>query len=327
MYVRGHYLPCTEADHPRRATVVVSVDHMLQEKFFEDVQRMLDDINSFFRAREAELAHQLFSLEREVHSHTHTHTCQFVHEPPLVLYPQVQNLPALEANDIRSTRKKRENLKLALSEFYLNLALLQNYQVLNHTGFRKILKKHDKLAKSDRGGHYHKLVVCNADFWTSQKVNKMIEQTETMMIENLEGGDRSKAMNRLRVPPLEARDKRSSWVTLRTGWLMGVIFVSIIVVGVAIYLRPLDSWEDLTPILRGLRAGFILTIWFYGFAINTYGWRKAGVNNVLIFEFDPRNYLNFIQLFEVSLNCGYHLTVDTYVYIIIEPSPVLQVMM
>lgn len=41
--------------------------------------------------------------------------------------------------------KKVRELKLAFSEFYLSLILLQNYQTLNFTGFRKILKKHDKV--------------------------------------------------------------------------------------------------------------------------------------------------------------------------------------
>lgn len=41
--------------------------------------------------------------------------------------------------------RKLRDLKLAFSEFYLSLILLQNYQNLNHTGFRKILKKHDKV--------------------------------------------------------------------------------------------------------------------------------------------------------------------------------------
>lgn len=43
--------------------------------------------------------------------------------------------------------KKVRELKLAFSEFYLSLILLQNYQNLNFTGFRKILKKHDKVRK------------------------------------------------------------------------------------------------------------------------------------------------------------------------------------
>lgn len=44
--------------------------------------------------------------------------------------------------------RKLQELKLAFSEFYLFLILLQNYQNLNFTGFRKILKKHDKVCKS-----------------------------------------------------------------------------------------------------------------------------------------------------------------------------------
>lgn len=50
-----------------------------------------------------------------------------------------------ESNAVASTRKLHD-LKLAFSEFYLSLILLQNYQTLNFTGFRKILKKHDKVS-------------------------------------------------------------------------------------------------------------------------------------------------------------------------------------
>lgn len=46
--------------------------------------------------------------------------------------------------------RKIQELKLAFSEFYLSLILLQNYQNLNFTGFRKILKKHDKVNISSK---------------------------------------------------------------------------------------------------------------------------------------------------------------------------------
>jgi xenotropic and polytropic retrovirus receptor 1 len=45
-------------------------------------------------------------------------------------------------------------LKLAFNEFYLMLILLKNYQALNFTGFRKILKKHDKLFATNRGNEW-----------------------------------------------------------------------------------------------------------------------------------------------------------------------------
>lgn len=48
--------------------------------------------------------------------------------------------------------RKMHEIKLAFSEYYLGVILLQNYQTLNFTGFRKILKKHDKV-RSERYKH------------------------------------------------------------------------------------------------------------------------------------------------------------------------------
>jgi len=45
----------------------------------------------------------------------------------------------------KAVHRSMHDIKLAFSEFYLSLILLQNYQTLNFTGFRKILKKHDKV--------------------------------------------------------------------------------------------------------------------------------------------------------------------------------------
>ena len=44
--------------------------------------------------------------------------------------------------------RKRNDMKLAFSEFYLTLIILQDYQELNKTGFRKILKKYDKVSSN-----------------------------------------------------------------------------------------------------------------------------------------------------------------------------------
>ena len=50
--------------------------------------------------------------------------------------------------------KNTHSLKVAFSEFYLMLILLQKFQLLNFTGFRKILKKHDKLFQTTRGNDW-----------------------------------------------------------------------------------------------------------------------------------------------------------------------------
>ncbi|VDL92561.1 unnamed protein product [Schistocephalus solidus] len=94
------------------------------------------------------------------------------------------------------------NLKLAYSEYYLSLVLLQNYQTLNGTGFRKLLKKHDKLFQRSNGIQWHKEMVEKSPFYVDNTVDDLITAIETIYTEDLEKGDRRKAMRRLRVPPL-----------------------------------------------------------------------------------------------------------------------------
>lgn len=91
---------------------------------------------------------------------------------------------------------------MAFSEFYLSLILLQNYQNLNHTGFRKILKKHDKLLRVEIGGRWQKEKVEASHFYINRDIDRLINETEATVTGELEGGDRQKAMKRLRVPPL-----------------------------------------------------------------------------------------------------------------------------
>ena len=117
----------------------------------------------------------------------------------------------IEKNRQRQQKQKQvrkiSDLKLAYSEFYLSLILLQNYQTLNFTGFRKILKKHDKIFKTDRGSDWHKLNVEAAPFNTTKKVDTLIAEVENLFTQYLENGDKTRAMKRLRVPPFEEKVK------------------------------------------------------------------------------------------------------------------------
>eukprot|EP00731_Ephydatia_muelleri_P024813 Em0016g1084a len=106
-----------------------------EEDFFENVLRQLQDMNVFFKGREQQLYGQLYNLEKDVD-----------------IFLKLKNSPKrLSERKIRSTES---SLKMAYSEFYLSLSLLQNFQQLNYTGFRKILKKFDKLARSEKGKRF-----------------------------------------------------------------------------------------------------------------------------------------------------------------------------
>lgn len=64
-----------------------------------------------------------------------------------------------------------------------------------------------------------KIHIDTATFYTSTAVMELIRDVEKIYIEELEEGDRVRAMKRLRVPPLE--EKQSSMVTFRLGIFIG----------------------------------------------------------------------------------------------------------
>ncbi|CAH8568074.1 unnamed protein product [Dicrocoelium dendriticum] len=193
------------------------------------------------------------------------------------------------------TYKKLQDLKLAFSEFYLNLVLLQNYQVLNFTGFRKILKKHDKLFRRDTGAVWRMANVDEAEFNTNRDIDELIAKVEDIYTDKLEHGDRSKTMKRLRVPPLSERHNPKA--VFRFGFFAGVFLVQLVVITLTYtFLHSLP--RNYVPALRIFRSTFLLILFLCLFGLNTYVWRTSGVNHVLIFEINPRSHLDHYQLLE-----------------------------
>lgn len=197
-------------------------------------------------------------------------------------------------------RKKLNDLKLAFSEFYLSLVLLQNYQRLNFTGFRKIFKKHDKLLANNEGKRWHSAHVETAFFHTNKDVDKLIEDTENIVTYQLESGDRQKAMKRLRVPPLN--DAPQPWTTFRVGfWLGALIVLLAAVVLTGLFQQTGDDWRI---VFRLYRSSLFIILFVFLVGVNIYGWRAHGVNHVLIFELDPRDHLSGQDLLEISFSFG-----------------------
>ncbi|XP_046843969.1 xenotropic and polytropic retrovirus receptor 1-like [Xenia sp. Carnegie-2017] len=294
-------------DDPKRE------DHFAQfeEEFFIFCEKELEKVNTFFAEKIAEAQRKFTTLKNEAEGSAYvtaksslnqirrgTVTSQFFN-------PHMKKLLA-------KTHRKEKNLKLAFSEFYLSLVILQNFQQLNFTGFRKILKKHDKLFETENGLNFKKKVQ-KAPFFLNKGVDTLISETENIFTNELEHGDRSKAMNRLRVPPLTEREKRS-WVIFRCGFFFGMFFVLAVSAILGFQVKGYgDKW---LPILRMYRGVFLLVVMVFLVAINTYGWRAAGVNHVLIFELDPRTHLTYQQLLEASamLAVIWCLSLMAYIY-------------
>ncbi|GAB1602788.1 xenotropic and polytropic retrovirus receptor 1-like [Argonauta hians] len=265
------------------------------ESFFQFCEKELTKINTFFSEKFAEATRKFATLNAELQEYSQLEEKASLHTSLRRRRGSVHVLFKEKNNKVTNTRKMHD-LKLAFSEFYLSLILLQNYQTLNFTGFRKIFKKHDKLFQTNNGVEWRMGFVDTAHFYVTKEVDQIIKETEQIVTQDLEGGNRQKAMKRLRVPPLG--EKPNTWVTFRVGLFSGIFCVLVLVIILAaIYTKHSSDWE---PALRIYRGPFLLIIDVFLLGMNTYGWRTSGVNHVLIFELDPRNHLTHQQLLETA---------------------------
>uniref|UniRef100_A0A3P8RS86 Xenotropic and polytropic retrovirus receptor 1a n=1 Tax=Amphiprion percula TaxID=161767 RepID=A0A3P8RS86_AMPPE len=258
-----------------------------EERFFQTCEKELLKINTFYSEKLAEAQRRFATLQNELQSSLDAQ--RESNAPPGLRKRKTMFHLSQEE---RCKHHNIKDLKLAFSEFYLSLILLQNYQNLNFTGFRKILKKHDKILDTCRGADWRVAHVEVAPFYTCKKITQLITETETLVTTELEGGDRQRAMKRLRVPPLGAAQPALAWTTFRVGLYCGFF----IILAIAFLLQCANMW----PLVRIYRGGFLLIQFLFLLGINTYGWRQAGVNHVLIFEINPRNNLSHQHLFEIA---------------------------
>ncbi|KAM3866475.1 xenotropic and polytropic retrovirus receptor 1 homolog isoform 2-T2 [Diretmus argenteus] len=259
-----------------------------EEKFFQTCEKELAKINTFYSEKLAEAQRRFATLQNELQSSLDAQRESSAYERGLRRRKTVFALSQQE----RCKHRNIKDLQLAFSEFYLSLILLQNYQNLNFTGFRKILKKHDKILETSRGADWRVVHVEVAPFYTCKKITQIISETEALVTTELEGGDRQKAMKRLRVPPLGAAQPAPAWTTFRVGLYCGVFLVLMVTV---VITEPCPLKANNTLLLNLSLCCFPPLA-----GINTYGWRQAGVNHVLIFELNPRNNLSHQHLFEIA---------------------------
>ncbi|XP_075157384.1 solute carrier family 53 member 1-like [Haematobia irritans] len=274
-----------------KRTIDVYYTHF-EEEFFFECEKELRKVNTFYAEKLAEASRRSEALSTSLD----TIAAEFR------LKKQTQSRYSLHTNapSKRSSKKwkksKMEELRNAYSELYLSLVLLQNYKVLNHTGFRKILKKHDKVLNNDLGAKWFSKHVDTAYFYKNNDLDRMIEETENNVTEFLENGDRAQAMKRLRVPPLEETQEMGT--VFRMGFFLGAFVVLLTTVFLTDLVPPISSMDKIYGLLL-FRGPFYVVLYLLFLGINVLHWRQYGVNHILIFEISPRKRLTYSHLLEL----------------------------
>eukprot|EP01137_Pigoraptor_chileana_P000491 Opistho-2@36782 len=208
-------------------------------------------------------------------------------------------------SDVRETREinnEPENyvartLKLEFCEFYSMVESLRSYQILNYTGFVKILKKHDKMLGVKLQEEYIRKVQA-APFFQRSELDRISNETEKILAERMGFKDPSNDAKKLGEYSKRKNKHDHKWSMFMAGLYVGACLPMVIMLIVtASEADGFSTWKPQYTMYRGL----ILPICFcYLFGANVYLWIRNNINYVFIFEFDATNYLTHAQIFEMA---------------------------
>ncbi|CAG8448442.1 10125_t:CDS:10 [Cetraspora pellucida] len=202
--------------------------------------------------------------------------------------PVISNNESSIAIDYKDARKR---MKKAICEFYRGAEMLKNYRNINYAGFKKILEKFDMITRLNGSEIYMQKVDKN-NFVKSKKLDTLMRDTEYIYTKLFGGKSRSHAIKKLRIP--NRKHKTYYLPTIRSGIYIGLAALSLyntlkLVIGSEGGIQQLQFY-------CGMILPMILLL-IIGVAM--YFWTKMRINYKFIFEFDPRNNLDFRQYIEI----------------------------
>ncbi|EDW82856.1 uncharacterized protein Dwil_GK10223 [Drosophila willistoni] len=274
-----------------------------EEAFFNELQNELSRVNNFFLEKLAEARRKNGTLKLQLLAEVRApgHEASTGSLSP----PEAPGSARSRRNRIRNASNRKlmtqRQLRNSYAEFYLSLVLLQNFQSLNETGFRKICKKYDKYLKSLMGNEWFHRNVGPAAFTDGRTLQGLLVEVEDLYTHYLAGGDRAKAMTKLRVPPLGEPTAPS--LVFRAGLALGM-FLMLAMATIISYWKRQPSQANLVAFMHLYRGPFAWVIFNFFMAANVAGWQRAGVNHILIFEIDPRSHLQPATFLEIACTFG-----------------------
>ncbi|KAL1759592.1 EXS family-domain-containing protein [Schizophyllum commune] len=136
--------------------------------------------------------------------------------------PQPRRRVMLDPDEYQHAKKR---LKKAVLEHYRALQMLHNYRILNVTGFRKALKKFEKVTRIPCIDLYMREKVETSAFASDVRVRQMMTEMEDLYATRFVHGDKKRAMARLRVGTSQNSHHFS---TFRSGMAIGLALPALV---------------------------------------------------------------------------------------------------
>lgn len=183
---------------------------------------------------------------------------------------------------------KAETIRRSLVDQYRIAKLLQNYAMLNVTGFVKIVKKFNKTLPSE-DGRYKKALEAHNMLNDAKAVEILSSKYEKYYANWFCNGDSREAKAQMLVKRGDGLDM--DWSQLQLGYRMGMCAILALWVcwdlvwGMVAYGKTTIGARHGFPVFRGC-GGLLLLQWFWGCSV--FMWTRYRVNYIFLFDFNPR---------------------------------------
>lgn len=194
-----------------------------------------------------------------------------------------------KSSDFEYILRESDSIKRALTDLHRSTMLLNNYAVMNFTGFIKIIKKHDKSFKSRKGRFKNFLKKAESDSIEGELSEQLGNRMEKLFADWFCDGNIREA--RAKMLPKRGDGLQMDWSQLRLGYRLGMCAVlTLWVCWDCIW----GSFHDQNISIGGRTAfpvfracgGLLLVHWFWGFSV--FVWQRYRINYIYLFDFNPR---------------------------------------
>mmetsp|Transcript_87128 Transcript_87128/g.177589 ORF Transcript_87128/g.177589 Transcript_87128/m.177589 type:complete len:717 (+) Transcript_87128:334-2484(+) len=183
---------------------------------------------------------------------------------------------------------KAESIKRSLVDQYRIAKLLQNYAMMNVTGFVKIIKKFDKTIPL-QSGRFQSALESQAMLNDARAVERLSMRYEEIYAHWFCTSDMREAKAQMLVKRGDGLDM--DWSQLRLGYRMGMCAILALWVcwdmvwGMIKDGKSTIGARHAFPVFRAC-GGLLLLQWFWGCSV--FMWTRYRVNYIFLFDFNPR---------------------------------------
>jgi len=209
------------------------------------------------------------------------------HLPSKPFDPDEEIVP--KSSDFEYILRESDSIKRALTDLHRSTMLLNNYAVMNFTGFIKIIKKHDKSFKSRKGRFKNFLKKAESDSIEGELSEQLGNRMEKLFADWFCDGNIREA--RAKMLPKRGDGLQMDWSQLRLGYRLGMCAIlTLWVCWDCIW----GSFHDQNISIGGRTAfpvfracgGLLSVHWFWGFSV--FVWQRYRINYIYLFDFNPR---------------------------------------